>query len=98
VHLLGSRPRFVLSTSGHIAAIVNPPGNEKASYQTNDGNPPSAEEWLQMTTKRRGTWWVDWLQWLAERSGRDRPAPGKLGGAGFEPLEPAPGTYVLAGS
>ena len=44
--LLGSEPRFVLSTSGHIAAMVNPPGNEKASYQTRDGNPPTADEWL----------------------------------------------------
>ena len=44
--LLGSEPRFVLSTSGHIAALVNPPGNEKASYQVNDDNPPEAEAWL----------------------------------------------------
>jgi polyhydroxyalkanoate synthase len=94
--LLGLRPRFVLSTSGHIAAVVNPPGNEKASYQTNDENPPSAEEWLQTAAKRPGTWWLDWLQWLAERSGEDKPAPRKLGGAGFEPLDPGPGSYVLA--
>ena len=45
-HLLGSQPRFVLSTSGHIASLVNPPGNEKASYQVNDSNPPEAEAWL----------------------------------------------------
>jgi polyhydroxyalkanoate synthase len=94
--LLGSNPRFVLSTSGHIAAIVNPPGNEKASYQTNDENPPSAEEWLGEAAKLRGTWWVDWLQWLTERSGADKAAPRQPGGAGFEPLDPAPGTYVLA--
>jgi polyhydroxyalkanoate synthase subunit PhaC len=94
--LLGSNPRFVLSTSGHIAAMVNPPGNEKASYQTNDENPPSAEEWLGKAAKLRGTWWADWLQWLSERSGADTAAPRQLGGAGFEPLDPAPGTYVLA--
>jgi polyhydroxyalkanoate synthase subunit PhaC len=95
--LLGSKPRFVLSTSGHIAAIVNPPGNERASYQTGDDNPPSPEEWLQTAAKRRGSWWEDWLRWLEERSGEEKPAPRALGGAGFKPLEPAPGTYVLPG-
>jgi polyhydroxyalkanoate synthase subunit PhaC len=94
--LLGSDPRFVLSTSGHIAAMVNPPGNERASYQTGDENPASAEEWLQAAVKRPGTWWEDWLQWLAERSGEEKKAPRELGGPGFPPLEPAPGTYVLA--
>ncbi len=94
--LLGSEPRFVLSTSGHIAAMVNPPGNEKASYQTGEENPASAEDWLQAAVKRRGTWWADWLQWLSERSGEEKQAPRKLGASGFAPLEPAPGTYVLA--
>jgi poly[(R)-3-hydroxyalkanoate] polymerase subunit PhaC len=94
--LLGSEPRFVLSTSGHIAAMVNPPGNERASYQTGEDNPESPDEWLQTAAKRRGTWWADWLQWLGERSGGSRPAPRRLGGSGYEPLEPAPGNYVLA--
>jgi polyhydroxyalkanoate synthase len=53
--LLGSDPRFVLSTSGHIAAMVNPPGNERASYHTGDENPASPEQWLQTAIKRRGT-------------------------------------------
>jgi polyhydroxyalkanoate synthase len=95
--LLGSEPRFVLSTSGHIAAMVNPPGNEKASYQVNDaGNPPDAEEWLEGAAKLRGTWWVDWLDWLGERSGGEKSAPRRLGQRGFGTLDPAPGTYVLA--
>jgi polyhydroxyalkanoate synthase subunit PhaC len=54
--LLGSSPRFVLSTSGHIAAVVNPPGNENASYQVSDENPPDAEAFLSAATKRPGTW------------------------------------------
>jgi polyhydroxyalkanoate synthase len=94
--LLGSEPRFVLSTSGHIAAMVNPPGNERASYQTGESNPASADEWLENAAKRRGTWWADWLEWLGERSGEERPAPRELGGAGHDPLGPAPGEYVLA--
>ena len=93
--LLGSEPRFVLSTSGHIAAMVNPPGNEKASYQTGDGNPPSPEAWLEAAAKKRGTWWVDWLEWLGERSGPQRPARRRLGASGYKPLVDAPGTYVL---
>jgi polyhydroxyalkanoate synthase subunit PhaC len=93
--MLGSSPRFVLSTSGHIAALVNPPGNEKASYQVNDDNPPEADAWLQGAAKHRGTWWDDWVQWLGERSGDDRPAPQELGSERFTPLDPAPGTYAL---
>jgi polyhydroxyalkanoate synthase subunit PhaC len=94
--LLGSQPRFVLSTSGHIAAMVNPPGNPKASYQVNDSNPESADAWLGAAAKLRGSWWEDWLAWLGERSGECKPAPEELGAAGYEPLAPAPGSYVLA--
>ncbi len=92
--LLGSEPRFVLSTSGHIAAMVNPPGNEKASFRTHDGNPEDPEKWLAAATQHRGTWWEDWTAWLAERSGEEKRAPRKLGRAGFAPLDAAPGTYV----
>jgi polyhydroxyalkanoate synthase len=94
--LLGSEPRFVLSTSGHIASLVNPPGNEKASYQVNEKNPPDAETWLREATQHKGTWWDDYVAWLGERSGAEKPARKRLGGKGYKPLEPAPGTYVLA--
>jgi polyhydroxyalkanoate synthase subunit PhaC len=93
--LLGSDPRFVLSTSGHIASLVNPPGNEKASYQINGSNPPEAEAWLRDATQHKGTWWDDYVAWLGERSGAEKPARKRLGGKGFKPLDPAPGTYVL---
>jgi polyhydroxyalkanoate synthase len=97
--LFGSTPRFILSTSGHIAALVNPPGNDKASYQvTADGsNPETADEFLERASKHRGTWWVDWSSWLGERSGEERRAPKMLGGRDkrYTPLGPAPGTYVL---
>jgi polyhydroxyalkanoate synthase subunit PhaC len=93
--LLGSEPRFVLSTSGHIAAMVNPPGNEKASYQVHDENPESADAWLSGASKKRGTWWTDYAAWLGERSGEEKAAPRKLGAKGHEPIAAAPGTYVL---
>jgi class II poly(R)-hydroxyalkanoic acid synthase len=93
--LLGSEPRFVLSTSGHIAAMVNPPGNEKASFQTHDANPADADEWLAKASKHRGTWWADWADWLGERSGTQRAARKTLGKRGDRALGQAPGTYVL---
>jgi polyhydroxyalkanoate synthase subunit PhaC len=92
--LLGCDPRFVLSTSGHIAAMVNPPGNPKASYRVAGRNPLSPDAWLAGATQRPGSWWEDWAAWLGERSGDERPAPDTLGGAGLDPLGAAPGTYV----
>jgi polyhydroxyalkanoate synthase subunit PhaC len=93
--LLGSEPRFVLSTSGHIAAMVNPPGNDKASYRTGERNPPDADQWLKEASQTPGTWWDDWAAWLTERAGDEKDAPKKLGkGQKHRPLDPAPGTYV----
>ena len=64
--LLGSSPRFVLSTSGHIAAIVNPPGNQRATYRTaGEQAPPDPAEWEELATTTQGTWWTDWDEWLA---------------------------------
>ena len=84
----------MLSTSGHIAAMVNPPGNEKATYRVNDELPDDPEEWLASATQTPGSWWSDWTAWLAERSGSERTARKKLGGKRHKPLEAAPGTYV----
>ncbi len=95
--MLGGDTRFVLSTSGHIAAIVNPPGNEKASYRVaEEGEHADPEAWLGKADKRRGSWWEDWNAWLAERSGPMREAPKRVGASGFMPKGKAPGTYVLA--
>ena len=94
--LLGGASRFVLSTSGHVAALVNPPGNPKATYRTGDGeNPPLAEEWLEGARTNQGTWWADWDGWLADRSGPLREAPGSLGDKTYPAAEPAPGTFVF---
>jgi polyhydroxyalkanoate synthase len=92
--LLGGQSRFVLSTSGHIASMVNPPGNPKASFQTSDSSPADTGEWLASARKVQGSWWDDYSSWLTDRSGATRPAPGSLGSADFPPLGPAPGTYV----
>ena len=92
--LLGGTSKFVLSTSGHIAAMVNPPGNEKASFQTASTNPPEASAWLEKASKVKGSWWEDYVTWLAERTGEERNKPRRLGSAEYEPLCDAPGTYV----
>jgi polyhydroxyalkanoate synthase subunit PhaC len=94
VALLGSRPRFVLSTSGHIAAMVNPPGNERASFRVNDALPDDADAWLAGATIAPGSWWEDWAGWLGERSGAERDAPAELGDDDHPPLAAAPGSYV----
>jgi polyhydroxyalkanoate synthase subunit PhaC len=97
--LLGSKDnRYVLSTSGHIAALVNPPGNPKASYRTGPvgpEGPEDAEEWLESAQKFADSWWPDYVSWLAERSGPEVEAPKALGGDDLPPLGPAPGSYVM---
>ena len=93
--LLGGKSRFILSTSGHIAALVNPPGNPKARYQVNKGNPANPADWLKTADTEQGSWWPDMVAWLGERSGGEKPAPEELGGGGLRPLADAPGTYVF---
>jgi polyhydroxyalkanoate synthase len=92
--LFGGHMRFVLSTSGHIAAMVNPPTNPKATYQVSNDLHAEPAAWQRATTMTRGSWWPDYLAWLSARSGPDRDAPDAPGGAGSTPLDPAPGVYV----
>jgi poly[(R)-3-hydroxyalkanoate] polymerase subunit PhaC len=92
--LLGGHTQFVLSSSGHIQALVNPPGNPRARFRAHAGLPEDADGWFAEATEREGTWWDHWLDWLAERSGDERRAPRRLGSSGHPPVEPAPGTYV----
>jgi polyhydroxyalkanoate synthase subunit PhaC len=93
--LLGGPVRFVLSTSGHIASMVNPPDNPKATFQTAPGNPADPREWLAGATAVSGSWWPDYSAWLAERSGGQKRRPRQLGRKDFPVRCAAPGTYVL---
>jgi polyhydroxyalkanoate synthase len=94
--LLGSEHlRFVLSTSGHIASIINPPDNTKSTYRVGDSCETDPALWVQSAEKHSGSWWPDYVAWLNERSGEQKTAPQSLGGAGMAPLAPAPGRYVL---
>jgi polyhydroxyalkanoate synthase len=85
--------RFVLGGSGHIAGVVNPPPSTKYGYWTNSRRPATADAWLEGATHEEGSWWPDWLAWLARKSGRQVPARDPATGP-LPPLEDAPGSYV----
>ena len=86
----GGKSRYVLSNSGHIQALINPPGNPKASFLTSDETPPTAEAWLKGATRYTGSWWTDWAEWTIERPARAASAPHRRSSA-------APGTYRVTG-
>ena len=92
--LLGGDSTFVLSHSGHIASLVNPPGNPKAHYWTGPAPGPDPDAWLAGAEKRQGSWWEPWADWVTERAGNRRPAPADLGSGQHPVLDPAPGRYV----
>ncbi|MGH3433461.1 MAG: alpha/beta fold hydrolase, partial [Thermocrispum sp.] len=85
---------FVLSNAGHIASLVNPPGNPKAHYFTGPEPGADPDAWRAAAERRSGTWWEHWADWIGERSGTDRKAPSRLGSRRHKVLEPAPGSYV----
>ncbi|MFP3569783.1 alpha/beta fold hydrolase [Paraburkholderia sp. SIMBA_030] len=90
----GGKTRFVLSSSGHIQSLINPPGNPKAKFFLNPELPANADEWLATSKPEADSWWNDWRQWLAERSGERRSAPDSPGNERHPPIADAPGTYV----
>ena len=92
--LLGGPSTFVLSYSGHIASLVNPPGNPKAHYWTGGTPGPDPGQWLAGAHRQQGSWWQAWADWITARSGDRRPAPEELGSERHPVLDPAPGLYV----
>lgn len=94
--LVGGKATFVLSYSGHIASLVNPPSNAKAHYWQGGPTGPDPETWLAGAQRRQGSWWTAWTKWAATHTGPLRPAPASLGNAKNPPLDPAPGHYVTA--
>ena len=93
--LVRGRTEFVLSSSGHVQSIVNPPGNPKASYHTNPRRPRDPSAWLARAERHAGSWWEHWAAWLGARSGERRPAPAELGSDAHPARDRAPGRYVL---
>jgi polyhydroxyalkanoate synthase len=93
--LYGERSTFVLSNSGHIQSLINPPGNPKAVFWTGPAHAATAEEWLAQARKEAGSWWPHWLSWIQNRSGDKQVAPNTLGGVEIPLLGEAPGQYVM---
>ncbi len=88
--------RFVLGASGHIAGVINPPAKRKRSYWINSTKAADAQTWLAQATEHEGSWWPDWMAFLAKHAGDQVKPPGKYGNAKYKPIEPAPGRYVKA--
>lgn len=94
--LLGSKNiEFILSSSGHIQSLLNPPGNPKAKMFRNSTIAPTADEWAAGAAEEAGSWWPVWGEWLKARSGTVKAAPKTCGNESFQPLYPAPGRYVF---
>ncbi|NBA94081.1 class II poly(R)-hydroxyalkanoic acid synthase [Pseudomonas sp. R5(2019)] len=92
--LFGGKVEFVLSNSGHIQSILNPPGNPKARFLTNPEMSSKPSEWQENANKHTDSWWLYWQAWQAERSGKLKKAPASLGNKAFPAAEASPGTYV----
>ncbi len=95
--LFGGSRRFVLSTSGHIQALINPPGPEsRSSFRVAEELPAAEGEFLRGTPTTSGSWWPDYARWLVEHAGERKPARKTLGNAKYKPTAKASGSYVHA--
>lgn len=93
--IMGEGTTFVLSSSGHLQSLLNPPTNPKASFMIGTVNPSGPDAFLGTAEKRKGSWWLDWRDWLYARSGEEVAAPASLGNERHPVLAPAPGSYVF---
>jgi polyhydroxyalkanoate synthase subunit PhaC len=91
--LMGGKVRYVLSSGGHIAGIVNPPG-PKAWYEATDYAGADPEAWRRAASKHKGSWWEDWTSWADERAGT-LVKPPAMGSKQYPAMSDAPGEYVL---
>jgi polyhydroxyalkanoate synthase len=90
----GGPVKYVLSGSGHIAGVVNPPAGGKYQYWTNDNiKDIKLADWIKGATEHKGSWWPDWLQWLDGLDAERVPARA-VGSEAMPPIEDAPGSYV----
>ena len=89
--------KFVLAASGHIAGVINPPGNVKYGHWTNDVLPKDPEAWFKGAQLHEGSWWPRWNEWVSQYAGDDVPAR-TPGDGKLKPLADAPGTYVTVRS
>lgn len=94
--LLGGKVWFNVSNSGHIQSLINPPQNPKARYLRGaDITKKDWSEWVDAAEDTQGSWWLEWISWLEERSGGKKKAPTKCGNSKYKAGEDAPGAYIL---
>ncbi len=91
--LCHGKRRFVLTSGGHVAGVVNPP-NPKSKHWTNEELPPDPDQWLANAKETANTWWYDWANWIVARSG-GLQAPPPMGNKKYPAGDEAPGTYVF---
>jgi polyhydroxyalkanoate synthase len=90
----GGPVKYVLSGSGHIAGVVNPPASNKYQYWTNDNvKDVNVAEWMKGAVEHKGSWWPDWREWLGTLDPEEVPAR-TVGSEALPPIEDAPGSYV----
>jgi polyhydroxyalkanoate synthase len=90
----GGPVKYVLSGSGHIAGVVNPPASNKYQYWTNDNiKDVNVAEWMKGAVEHKGSWWPDWREWLGTLDPEQVPAR-TVGSEALPPIEDAPGSYV----
>jgi polyhydroxyalkanoate synthase len=93
--LLGGSTEVVVTSTGHIQTMVNPPGKPRARYHAGPAAVANPDDWMAGATEHEGSWWPRYADWLLERSGEERDAPSSQGSRRHPPIEPAPGRYVL---
>lgn len=95
--LLGGRSEIVITSTGHIQSIVNPPDKARGTYFADAEPVDDPDLWLRRAKQHQGSWWPRWTDWLAARSGEEVSAPEELGNDNYLPGDPAPGLYVRGG-
>jgi polyhydroxyalkanoate synthase len=91
--LMGGDVRYVLSSGGHIAGIVNPPGPKPWYEVAKAPNPVTAQQWREVAEHVSGSWWEDWAKWAGRRAGR-RTDPPPMGSEKYPAIADAPGSYI----
>jgi polyhydroxyalkanoate synthase subunit PhaC len=91
--LMGGDVRYVLSSGGHIAGIVNPPGPKPWHEAAKPPNPATADQWREAAEHHGGSWWEDWARWAGRRAGR-RTDPPPMGSERYPAIADAPGSYI----
>lgn len=93
--LFGPKTTFILSNSGHLQSLLNPPGNPKSWFMKGPAKADTGEKWSETAKKHEGTWWLDWAEFLKKKSGAQVKSPETPGSKKYPVIGPAPGTYVF---